>query len=59
MQLFNGLLLQTPRIDLWPDYMGILVDTVALGSVIHQVFRFSFVIIIPPLICTRIWLIYH
>jgi len=58
MQVFSGLLLQTPRVDLWPDYVGILVDTVALGSVIHQVFRFSFVII-PPLICTHILLIYH
>jgi hypothetical protein len=55
MQVFGGLLLQTPKIDLKPDYVGILMDTVKMGSVIYQVLRFSSVIIIPLLICTHIF----
>ena len=49
-RLVTGLSPRSPRYDGMPFYVGFLVDTVALGQVCLQVFWFSPVRIIPPVL---------
>jgi len=57
--LITGLIHKKPRFNVRPVHMRFLVGRVALGQVFVEVFWFSLVSIIPSMLHTHVWFIYH